>query len=109
MGYYHIIYEEFLESLFLIPHWILLPIKLLSFVFIKVDKLNNELLWNDMKYIPATILCDLYKEVMSSMNFAVYSHYFSKELREFKIGDVDIMHLHSLSNIDTMERVGLIR
>ena len=71
LGYYHIIYEEYLESLFLIPHWILLPIKFLSFVFIKLDKLDNGLHWENRKYIPAAILCDLYKEAMDSMHFPV--------------------------------------
>ena len=72
LGYYHIMYEEYLESLFLIPHWILLPIKILSYVCIKLDYLNTELHWNNMKYIPATMLCDLYKEIMNSLNQPVF-------------------------------------
>lgn len=73
LGYYHIIYEEFLESLFLIPQWILLPVKIITIILIKFDKLNqNELHWDNMKYIPGPVFCDLYNDIMSSLNIPVF-------------------------------------
>lgn len=77
LGYYHIIYEEYLESLLLIPHWILLPVKVITLLLFKLDQLNNNNLhWPTMKFIPGTIFCDLYQEIFSLLNTPVKYKYF---------------------------------